>query len=168
MAGTNPASAVDRVALTIDLVSAYLAHNRVPPAELPALIAGVHAGLASLLHPPLRRAVEPRRPSPAQVRHSITPEGLISFEDGASYKLLRRHLRQQGLTPQAYRAKWGLPHDYPMTAPSYSALRSELARRGGLGQKRQAPATAEPAKPSPASDTPRPEVARRGQGQRPS
>lgn len=155
MPGTDPASAIDRVALTIDLVLAYIANNRVPSAELPTLIAAVHASLTGLVNPSQRKAAGPSPRTSTQVRHSITPEGLISFEDGKSYKLLSRHLRQRGLSPEAYRTKWGLPHDYPMTTSSYSAMRSELARRGGLGQKRQAPATAvvEVEKPLAALDT---------------
>lgn len=71
----------------------------------------------------------------AQIRRSITAEGLISFEDGRSYKTLKRHLTGKGLTPAQYREKWGLPHDYPMVAPSYSEARSAMARELGLGQR---------------------------------
>lgn len=70
-----------------------------------------------------------------QIRDSITDDALISFEDGKPYKMLRRHLGIAGLTPQTYREKWGLPNDYPMTAPGYSAKRSELAKAAGLGRK---------------------------------
>jgi predicted transcriptional regulator len=74
---------------------------------------------------------------------------LISFEDGKAYKTLRRHLSVKGLTPDQYREKWGLPRDYPMVSPSYSAQRSEMARSIGLGQKgrgARASAAAAPAK----------------------
>ena len=77
------------------------------------------------------------KPTPAQIKKSITPDALISFEDGKSYKTLRRHLTLRGLTPEAYRAKYGLSADYPMTAASYSAQRSELARALGLGNSRK-------------------------------
>jgi len=77
------------------------------------------------------------KPTAAQIKKSITPDGLVSFEDGKSYKTLRRHLTIRGLTPEAYRAKYGLPVDYPMTAPSYSAQRSALAKSLGLGQFRR-------------------------------
>ena len=70
------------------------------------------------------------------IKRSITPDHLVSFEDGKRYKTLRRHLSVRGLTPQTYREKWGLPVDYPMAAPAYSQQRSELARSIGLGQKR--------------------------------
>lgn len=75
------------------------------------------------------------KPTAWQIRDSITDDALISFEDGKKYKMLRRHLGIAGLTPQAYREKWGLPNDYPMTAPGYSARRSELAKANGLGRK---------------------------------
>lgn len=74
--------------------------------------------------------------TPAQIKASITPDALVSFEDGKPYKSMKRHLTGRGLTPDAYRAKWGLPADYPMTAPSYSATRSRLAKANGLGMKK--------------------------------
>lgn len=135
MAAANQVLQPNWIGLTTALVSAYIANNRVPLSELPALITGIHASLTGLANPLPEQAVLPVRLSPAQVRKSITPDGLISFEDGRSYKTLRRHLKQHGLTPAAYRTKWGLPDDYPMTAPSYSNLRSEFARAMRLGHK---------------------------------
>jgi len=89
-------------------------------------------------------------PSPAvPVKKSITPDHLISLEDGKRYKSLRRHLSTRGLTPEQYREKWGLPRDYPMVAPNYSKQRSELAKSAGLGQMRRKAAEA-PAQPAPA------------------
>ena len=79
------------------------------------------------------------RPSPVQIGKSIAHDALISFEDNRPYKTLRRHLATRGLTPEDYRAKWGLPDDYPMISAAYSAKRSQLARSIGLGQKRVAP-----------------------------
>jgi len=127
----------DFLGLTADLVAAYVANNSVPAAELPDLMAKVHASLSGLTS---AASVKPERPeplTPAQVRKSITPDALISFEDGKPYKTMRRHLTLRGLSPEAYRAKWGLPADYPMTAASYSAQRSALARSLGLGQQRR-------------------------------
>ncbi len=69
------------------------------------------------------------------MRKSITPETLISFEDGRPYKTLKRHLAGRGLTPEQYRQKWGLPADYPMVSPNYSAARSQMAKSLGLGRK---------------------------------
>lgn len=75
------------------------------------------------------------RRAAVDVRKSIMPDALVSFEDGKLYKTLKRHLAGRGLTPAAYREKWGLPPDYPMVAPNYSAVRSALARANGLGRK---------------------------------
>jgi predicted transcriptional regulator len=71
------------------------------------------------------------------IKKTITPDFLISLEDGRRYKTLRRHLAGRSLTPEQYREKWGLPRDYPMTAPNYAAMRSELAKSLGLGRKRK-------------------------------
>ena len=74
---------------------------------------------------------------PVPIRRSVTPDYLISLEDGKQYQSLKRHLTRLGLTPEQYREKWGLPRDYPMVAPNYSARRSELARSFGLGEQRK-------------------------------
>lgn len=132
--------------LAVDIVAAYVSNNSVPVADLPSLIGGVHAALSSLVSAPKADAAAMGKLTAAQVRKSIADDHLVSFEDGKPYKTLRRHLTLRGLTPEAYRGKWGLPPDYPMTAASYSAQRSELARALGLGQQRrkgvQAPAPA--------------------------
>ncbi|RYF12465.1 MAG: MucR family transcriptional regulator, partial [Oxalobacteraceae bacterium] len=106
------------------------------------LIANVHQTLEGLSVPAMRAADQVEKPTPAQVKKSITPDALISFEDGKPYKTLRRHLSLRGLSAEAYRAKYGLPADYPMTCTSYSAQRSELARSLGLGNYRKAAAKA--------------------------
>ena len=100
--------------------------------------------------------------TPAQIKKSISHDALISFEDGKPYKTLRRHLTLRGFTPEAYRAKWGLPPDYPMTAQGYSAQRSELARSLSLGQLRRRPPETVPnpaAKPPKKRGRPRKGVA---------
>ena len=74
---------------------------------------------------------------PVSIKKSVTDDYLISLEDGQQYQSLKRHLSKHGLTPEEYRAKWGLPHDYPMTAPGYSARRSALAKSLGLGNIRR-------------------------------
>ena len=152
------ADGTDYVSLAADIVSAYVAHNRLAPAELSGLIAAVHSALQGLNTPVAAPAekLEPRVP----IRKSITPDFLISLEDGKQYRSLKRHLTTVGLTPDAYRTKWGLPHDYPMVAPSYSKQRSELAKSLGLGQMRRKPA-AEVREAVKASDAPAPK-ARRG------
>jgi predicted transcriptional regulator len=124
------------VELTSDIVSAYVSGNRVEAAELPGLIAGVFSSLGGLGKEPAKP--EPLTP-PVSIRKSITPDFLISLEDGKRYKSLKRHLAGHGLTPEQYREKWGLPRDYPMVAPNYAAQRSELAKKMGLGRKVAAP-----------------------------
>src|SRR5918998_587609 len=131
----EPAGTPDFTALTAEVVSAYVARNALPPADIPDLIASVHRALQGLSAPP--QAEPEKREPPVSIRKSITPDFLISLEDGRRYKSLRRHLTSRGLTPQAYREKWGLPLDYPMVAPNYAKQRSELARASGLGQIRR-------------------------------
>ena len=119
---------------TAEIVMAYVGRNAVPLGEVPGLIASVHSALVDLTQ--RQRAAEPQvaKPSPADIRKSITPDALISFIDGRSYKTLRRHLGVHGLTPEGYRARYGLPVDYPVTSPAYSAQRSALAKNFGLGR----------------------------------
>jgi predicted transcriptional regulator len=114
----------------------------VPADGLPALIGAVNAALVSLTAAPGDE--DPPRPSAAAVRKSIRPDGLMSFIDGKRYTMLKRHLTIQGMTPDEYRQRFGLPNDYPMTAPAYSAQRSALAKKIGLGTKGRKPAKARP------------------------
>lgn len=126
----------DLVALTAEIVSAYVSNNPVGAAELPGLIGDVHAALAraSTGVEPAER--EDSKPAVA-IKRSVTPDYIICLEDGKKFKSLKRHLRTHyKLTPDEYRAKWGLPHDYPMVAPNYAAARSQLAKKMGLGTKR--------------------------------
>ena len=123
------------VSLTADVVAAYVANNKVSVEELGGLIASVHGALAGAGQPEAPTEPEAPKASPAQIRKSITPDALISFEDGKPYKTLKRHLTLRGLTMEQYREKWGLPKDYPSTAPNYSAQRSALAKSLGLGRK---------------------------------
>jgi predicted transcriptional regulator len=125
------------IEVAVGIVSAYLSHNRVQTEDVGKLIACVHQALGGLGLPPEPAAHAFEQPSAAQIKRSVTPDALVSFEDGKPYKALRRHLTMRGLTPAAYRAKYGLPHDYPMTSASYSAQRSELARSSGLGNLRR-------------------------------
>jgi len=134
--------------LTTSIVSAYVAHNNVPAGELTALIASTHAALAKLGGEPEAPAAAPLVPA-VSIRKSVTPDAIICLEDGKSFKSLKRHLSKFGLTPDQYRAKWGLPSDYPMVAPNYAEARSALAKAIGLGRKAApvaAPAAAPPAK----------------------
>jgi predicted transcriptional regulator len=126
-------AAPDRIELVSDIVSAYVSHNNVPPAELPALIQSVYQSLGSLGKPAEPEPVKLTPPVP--IKKTVTPDAIISLEDGKPYKTLARHLAGRGLTPEQYRRKWGLPANYPMTAPNYAAQRSELAKKNGLGRK---------------------------------
>jgi predicted transcriptional regulator len=135
------------IEFTADIVAAYVSNNSVPVSEMPALLSAIHGAISMLGGPAAPTETKVNRVAPSQIRKSITPDALISFEDGRSYKTLKRHLKGLGLTPDAYREKWGLPHDYPMTAASYSEMRSALARNTGLGNLRRnaAPKAAEAA-----------------------
>lgn len=132
--GSIGAQAADYTGLTVGLVSAYVANNPVPATELAVLIASTHATLTGLGNTGVPATPLAEKLTPTQIRKSITHEALISFEDGKRYKTLKRHLTALGLTPETYRAKWGLPSDYPMVAPSYSETRAAVARGIGLGR----------------------------------
>lgn len=121
-------------AMTTDIVAAYVSKNHLPAAEVPGLVITVHRTLTGLAQVRPAAEEEPQLTA-AEIRKSIRPDGLVSFIDGRAYKTLKRHLRGHNLTPEAYREQFGLPSDYPMTAPSYSARRSELAKLLGLGQR---------------------------------
>ena len=128
------------IELTADIVSAYVGNNPLPASGLPELIASVSASVRKLAGaavtetPNLVPAVNPKK--------SVFPDYIICLEDGKKFKSLKRHLRTDyGLSPDGYRAKWGLPPDYPMVAPNYSATRSALAKSTGLGRKPAAAAT---------------------------
>lgn len=129
--------AAQRLARTAEIASAYVSRNALPTEQLPNLMAEIHRALAALdgaAQAVEEVAVAAVRPSPAQIRRSVQPEALVSFIDGKSYKTLKRHLAKHGLTPAAYRQRYGLPVDYPTTASEYSERRSRLAREIGLGQ----------------------------------
>jgi len=125
------------VELAADIVASYVAHNSVPASELAYLIHNVHSALTSLGQPVV---VEVKHQEPAvSVKKSITPDYIYCLEDGKKFKSLKRHLRTKfDMSPEEYRAKWGLPSDYPMVAPNYAAARSILAHSIGLGQKSKA------------------------------
>ncbi|MCE4223430.1 MucR family transcriptional regulator [Methylobacterium sp. C25] len=126
------------ISIVGDIVSAYVSNNAVTAEALPSLIKSVHGTVTTLGQPSAPETARPElseKATPAQIRKSITPDALISFIDGASYKTLKRHLSTNGMTPESYRAQFGLPADYPMVAASYSAARSALAKGIGLGTR---------------------------------
>jgi predicted transcriptional regulator len=125
--------------LAADIVSAYVANNSVPSAELPQLINDVYTALTKVGSgvAVVEVKAEPQKPA-VSVRKSIAEDFLICLEDGKKFKSLKRHLRSQyNLSPEQYREKWGLPADYPMVAPNYAKARSQLAKKMGLGQQRR-------------------------------
>ncbi len=121
--------------LTGQIVSAYVSRNVIPASDIPSLISSVHQSLATLGQP--QASVEPAADlKPAvPVRKSVTADYIVCLEDGKKLKMLKRHLMSTyKLTPDEYRAKWGLPSDYPMVAPNYAKARSEMAVKIGLGR----------------------------------
>jgi predicted transcriptional regulator len=135
----NDSSPADFIALAAEVVAAFVGHNSLPVAELPALITSVHSALLKISTGATTPAVaEPEAVTPAvPIRKSISPDYLICLDDGRKFKSLKRHLASLGMTPDQYRTKWNLPADYPMVAANYAATRSALAKKIGLGQSRR-------------------------------
>jgi len=123
----------DILEMTADIVSAYVGNNSVTATDLSALIHSIHGVLLGISTGAGVAASAPKEPA-VPVRRSITADYLICLEDGLKFKSLKRHLRTKyAMSPDDYRAKWGLAKDYPMVAPSYAKARSELAKQMGLG-----------------------------------
>ncbi len=156
--------------LVAEVAAAYFSNSHVTPGEIPIVVERIAASLGAVGAAQEQAAAEVKEPepeapaikklTPAQIRKSVTPEALISFEDGKPYKTLKRHLGTRGLSLDEYKEKWGLPKDYPSVAPNYSAARSQMAKSLGLGQVRRSQAEPEVA-PEPAYQAP-PEPAPRG------
>ncbi|MBV9840850.1 MAG: MucR family transcriptional regulator [Sphingomonadaceae bacterium] len=129
----------DMIALTIDVVSAFVGHNNIRPEDLPAFIASTHSairGLETSSDPSAEQPSEEEHKPAVSARKSLgSKDHIISMIDGKPYKTLRRHLATHGLTPDSYRARYKLPTSYPMVAENYSATRRDLARKIGLGRK---------------------------------
>lgn len=122
--------------MAVTIVSAYVGNNPVPADQVPDVINTVYSSLNGLAGGNGSGSAEPLKPA-VPVRRSITPDYLICLEDGKKLKMLKRHLRAvYGLSPEEYRAKWGLPADYPMVAPNYAKQRSAFAKQIGLGRKK--------------------------------
>ena len=122
------------ITFTSDIVAAHVSNNSVAVSDLPLIISSVHGALAGLSG----QAAEQARPDPAvPIKSSIKPDYVVCLEDGKKLKMLKRHLMTHyGMTPEDYRAKWGLPNDYPMVAPNYAEKRRQLAKAIGLGKKK--------------------------------
>ena len=135
------------ITLTSDIVAAHVSNNNVTVSDVPTLISNVYDALAKLGEPVVLVA---ERPEPAvSVRSSVKPDYIVCLEDGKKMKMLKRYLRTHyNMSPDEYRARWGLPADYPMVAPNYAETRRDLAKKIGLGRK-------------PAAQTPRPRRAKK-------
>ncbi len=122
------------ITLTSDIVAAHVSNNDVAVADLPGLITNVYAALANLGEAPV---VEEAKLQPAvAIRNSVKPDYIVCLEDGKKLKMLKRYLRTNyNMTPEEYRARWGLAADYPMVAPNYAEKRRDLAKKIGLGRK---------------------------------
>ena len=138
----------EAVELTADIVSAYVSNNSVGSTELAKLIQQVHDALTQAVSGVEAEPAAPLTPA-VPVKKSITPDYLISLEDGRRYKSLKRHLNTRGMSPDEYRAKWSLAKDYPMVAANYSAQRSNLAKTLGLGRGGRGGGAAPKAEPAP-------------------
>ena len=121
--------------MTADVVAAYVSNNTLPMAQMAEVINAVYGSLRGLETQIVEAPAEPLKPA-VSPRRSITPDYLICLEDGKRLKMLKRHLRTTyNMSPDEYRARWGLPPDYPMVAPNYAAQRSEFAKKIGLGRE---------------------------------
>ncbi|MCJ2023960.1 MucR family transcriptional regulator [Methylobacterium sp. J-067] len=132
--------ALNLIAITGEIVAAYVIRNHIAPADLPAVIASIHTSLAAMASRASSSEVMPTseptpalKPSRNQIQKSITPEALISFIDGKPYKTLKRHLTAHGFTPDSYCERFGLPGDYPMVSTAYASRRSDLAKEHQFG-----------------------------------
>jgi predicted transcriptional regulator len=129
-----PTSTDSLVDLTVSLVSSYVSRNQVPMSELPSIIATVHSALAQTAGRGGVSGESERKPA-VPVKKSVGDDFIICLEDGKKLTMLKRYLRSQyNMSPEEYRKKWDLPHDYPMVAPAYARLRSAFAKKIGLGR----------------------------------
>ena len=132
---TTSAPPINILVMTVDLVTAYVSKNPLPAGQIPEVIHTVYASLSSLENGQPEAKAEAPEPA-VPVKKSVTPEYIVCLEDGKKLKMLKRHLRiTYNMTPDEYRAKWGLPPDYPMVAPNYAAQRRDIAKAAGLGTR---------------------------------
>jgi predicted transcriptional regulator len=126
----------DLLAQASTIVEAYVSNNRVSPNDIASVLKDVHATLRSLANGAGETPATAQKPA-VPIKRSIHPNYIVCLEDGKKLKMLKRYLRSRhGLTPEGYRTKWGLPLDYPMTAPNYAELRSQFAKKIGLGKRK--------------------------------
>ncbi len=135
LSGDSSEPGADILQQVVNIVSAYVSHNAMRAVELPDFIGAVHSSIRQLSQEGAAVETKPPNVPAVPIKRSISKDFIICLEDGKKFKSLRRHLSScYNMTPDEYRAKWGLPSDYPMVAPAYSATRSQLARDSGLGQ----------------------------------
>lgn len=133
----TPTESSALLSMTADVVAAYVGNHTTPVEALPQVIRSVHEKISDLAsdHTTASTASQPAEKAAVPIKRSVTPDYLVCLEDGRKLKMLKRHLRTAyGLSPEQYRAKWGLPPDYPMVAPNYAAQRSAFAKKIGLGK----------------------------------
>ena len=124
--------------MAVEIISAYVTKNAVPASELPSLIFTIYASLGKVGAPESKPAEAPPAVPAVPIKKSVHEDYIICLNDGKKFKSLKRHLQTAyGLLPEDYRAKWGLPSDYPMVAPAYAKTRSDLAKKIGLGKARK-------------------------------
>ncbi len=134
MQESDKISAEELLRMTTEVAAAYVSNNAVPAGQLSDVIRTIHVSLIGLNQPGAGAPQTPPTPAVA-IKKSVTPDYIICLEDGKKLKMLKRHLRSTyNMTPDEYRAKWGLPPDYPMVAPNYAAQRSAFAKKIGLGR----------------------------------
>jgi predicted transcriptional regulator len=120
--------------LASEIVAAYVSNNPIPASDVPAMLKSIHSTLGGLAGAAPSENTTSAKPV-VPIKRSVNPDYIICLEDGKKLKMLKRYLRSNyNMTPEEYRAKWGLPADYPMVAPNYAAQRSEFAKRIGLGR----------------------------------
>ena len=126
----------DLLRMSVEIVSAYVSNNSIAATQLPDVINTVYGALNSINGQTVFESPESQKPA-VSVRRSVNPDYIVCLEDGKKLKMLKRHLRAAyGMSPDEYRAKWGLPSDYPMVAPNYALQRSAFAKNIGLGRKK--------------------------------
>lgn len=129
-------ASTDLLRMSVEIVSAYVSNNSIAAAQVPEIINTVYGALTSINGQSVSEPAETQKPA-VSVRRSIHPDHIVCLEDGKKLKMLKRHLRAAyGMSPDEYRAKWGLPADYPMVAPNYALQRSAFAKEIGLGRKK--------------------------------
>ena len=147
---------LDLTSLTADIVSAYVAHNALTGDKLPDLIGSVYGALSRASVQGIEPEKVELKPAIA-IKKSVMPDYIICLEDGQKFKSLKRHLKTYyDMSPEEYREKWGLPHDYPMVAPAYAAMRSHLAKSMGLGRRSKAKAVAQAEVPTSSAPAEKP------------